>query len=550
LNAATEDAARLVRALLADIEARLSDLQGPAHDAAEATGVLEYGRRLIDQPDSADASHYADVLQRAARVCIKGQQPGLLDRYPELVERHGLGHPTYNIYASYADNAAGPWGRPPLRGVPVRPVTELFGQSLGIPFGVPASALTSNPNWVDFYASRGFNLLTFKTVREDEAAAHDAPNWLFTDGCEAPLPLDPPGVVPAVTAGLLAFPKDPRSFSTVNSFGVPSPPVEEWQAQVSDALALLRPGQMLMVSVMGATRRSLPETAAGFVRVAVAAEQTGAPVVELNLSCPNTLGPDGGVEQRLIFQSVDDTRHIVEAVRSALRPSTRLVAKLGYLPYDQLAAVLEPIAGLVDGVAGINTLQVEVTDAFNGGPAFGGGVHPPRPRAGLSGVAIRDYALDFVRSAARVRDDCGRPFAIVGIGGVMTAADVERLLDAGADAVQAATAAFANHELGREVADALAGRYGLAATPAAGPGPTPVDTADEVDAAVLRLVRRYGTVTMLDLRGLTDFTTVDLRASARRLERDGTVDLADGGGEWTLSAAGGRAWRRRLLSAS
>lgn len=130
---------------------------------------------------------------------------------------------------------------------------------------------------------------------------------------------------------------------------------------------------------------------------------------------------------------------IVQAVRSALKSETKLVAKLGYLSEPRLSEVVSRIAPDVDGIAGINTLQVKVIDE-SGEPAFKGVPGDPsrdRPKAGLSGIAIRDLARDFVRRLSALRDSHGWSFDIIGMGGVMDTHDVRALLASGADAVQA-----------------------------------------------------------------------------------------------------------------
>jgi tRNA-dihydrouridine synthase len=130
-----------------------------------------------------------------------------------------------------------------------------------------------------------------------------------------------------------------------------------------------------------------------------------------------------------------------------------VIAKLGYMPRSRLAEVVGQIADNVDGVSGINSIQAPVVNAA-GDPVFQGradGDQAPRRLAGISGIAIRDLALDFVTNLAELRRDHEWTFDIIGIGGVMSGHDVRALMAAGADAVQAATAAANNPSLPREV---------------------------------------------------------------------------------------------------
>jgi hypothetical protein len=70
----------------------------------------------------------------------------------------------------------------------------------------------------------------------------------------------------------------------------------------------------------------------------------------------------------------------------------------------------------------------------------------------MSGIAIRDLGLDFVKSLRRIANENeALEFELIGMGGVMTTEDVDALLLAGADAVQTATAASVNPYLVREL---------------------------------------------------------------------------------------------------
>src|SRR5206468_2823887 len=153
--------------------------------------------------------------------------------------------------------------------------------------GVPASVLTATADWIEYYARRGFNVLTYKTVRSALRDAHSKPNWVFLNDLTEPLE---PGQTPETYGDALVWPRDPNAFSMANSFGVPSFAPEIWQKDVSKAVASLRSGQVLIVSVMGTWEDFKgPELIKDFVNVARMAKGAGAPAIELNLSCPNTI---------------------------------------------------------------------------------------------------------------------------------------------------------------------------------------------------------------------------------------------------------------------
>lgn len=365
--------------------------------------------------------------------------------------------PLYNLKLTFDENSGGPTDAPP-------PVSEevvaadsarlLLGTPVGYPIGIPASPLTANSEWIKVCSDQGFNVLTTKTYRKRPTPALPAANWTFVQKLDAPLPIGEE--IGTVRADLSRT--DARglgtAYSMANSFGIPSPAPEEWQEEIRRSLSVLRPGQLLIVSVVGEYEELAGhELVEDFVEAACLAADAGAPIVELNLSCPNTVSRRGKDVHPPICESPEDTRQIVTAVRAALPPEIKLVAKLSYLPRADLEPVVAAIADSVDGIAGINTMQVNVVDE-SGGPAFRGTLldpHQPRPKAGLSGIAIRDFALDFVRSLALMRRTHGWQFDIIGMGGVMEPHDVRALMANGADAVQTATAAVNNPDLPRQL---------------------------------------------------------------------------------------------------
>jgi dihydroorotate dehydrogenase len=243
---------------------------------------------------------------------------------------------------------------------------------------------------------------------------------------------------------------------------VPSFDHESWQNDVEKALQLLRSDQLLIVSVMGTYEEYQgKELVKDFVKVAKAVEELGASAIELNLSCPNSFDPvTKKIREDLICESPETTADIVRGVRDGLqKKNTKLVIKMAHMPRELLEQVVVPLAHEINGVSGINTLQMEVRKS-DGSPAFlGTGEDPtaPRTRAGVSGVAIREYGLQFVRWLAEIRNQHKLNFDIIGMGGVMNTDDVNAYQQAGANAVQTATAAFFNPALPQQVSYRLLG---------------------------------------------------------------------------------------------
>ena len=359
----------------------------------------------------------------------------------------GVRTPSYDVLGSYRDNLTTPVG-PRLAERPVagRRRWRVLGREVGFPVGVPACVLNGGAEWVRFHARNGFSVLTYKTVRSRAHEPNARPNWTFAPRATGSLP-------PGATAEVTSDPWDwvePGSpgVSTVNSFGVPSPPPEQWVPDLERSLAAVDDDQVLLVSVMGEA-----DEATGlvddFVRTARLAQGAGATVVELNLSCPNTLDRSASGVKPPLCLDADAAVAVIEGVRRALDDRTGLVAKLSWLDGPRLEALVPRLAPLVDGVAGINTLQSRVVRS-DGAPTF-----PGRELAGLSGAAVRESALDFTRRLVALREAGGRHFDVLAMGGVTDPASFEALFAVGADAVQSASGAFANPFLARDCIAAL-----------------------------------------------------------------------------------------------
>ncbi|MGY1637387.1 dihydroorotate oxidase [Geodermatophilus sp. SYSU D00742] len=368
----------------------------------------------------------------------------------EVLAAHGLRTPAYDVLGSYRDNLARPLGpRLPRRPTAGRRRWRVLGRSVGFPIGVPACVLNGGEEWVRHFAANGYSVLTYKTVRSRAHEPNAQPNWVFAPRETASLR---PGAVAEVTADPWGW-VDPGSpaVSTVNSFGVPSLAPDEWMPDLERSLAALADDQLLLVSVMGedVDGAGLAALAGDFALVARMAEEAGAPVVELNLSCPNTLDRSAAGVKPPLCLDADATVAVVEAVRRALDDRTGLVAKLSWLDEARLAALVPRLAPLVDGVAGINTLQSRVRRS-DGQATF-----PGRELAGLSGVAVRDSALDLTRRLVALREAGGHRFDVLAMGGVTDPASFQALFAAGADAVQSAAGAFADPYLARDCITAL-----------------------------------------------------------------------------------------------
>jgi len=74
-----------------------------------------------------------------------------------------------------------------------------------------------------------------------------------------------------------------------------------------------------------------------------------------------------------------------------------------------------------------------------------------RARAGVSGIAIREYAIEAARRLQKLTVEHRRDLQNVGVGGISSAHDVTERLDAGMRVVQLCTAVSMNPLIGQQI---------------------------------------------------------------------------------------------------
>ncbi|WP_227589853.1 tRNA-dihydrouridine synthase [Demequina pelophila] len=315
---------------------------------------------------------------------------------------------------------------------------EVFlGHPVHRPFGIPAGPLV-NAAFCEAAFRQGFDVNVYKTVRTGAYPCHPFPNVLNVH-VEGQLTLDKAG------APLLADGDLSRATSISNSFGVPSRDPDVWQPDMAAAVAAAGEGQLLVGSFQGThPAPGVADRAAAYVAdhvtAARLAAETGARVLEVNLSCPNE-----GTGNLLCFDTESVVR-IAAAIKEEIG-DLPLLLKMAYFRDDAaLAGFVEATRGIVDGYAAINTIPARLVDADGAQALPGSG----REVAGVCGGAIRWAGLEMVERLARLRE-AGDGFTIVGVGGVLTADDYSALRAAGADAVMSATGAMIDPALGAKV---------------------------------------------------------------------------------------------------
>lgn len=339
--------------------------------------------------------------------------------------------PVYNIQKSYEDNyREGPvfHGRIPAT-IPEGPPVSFLGIPASSRIGIPAGPLL-NSAWIGFYASLGFDLLVYKTVRTHSHPSYPPPNCLYVSVSGD---LTPESLRTPLIGSLNMEPSSMREITITNSFGMPSQDPSVWQPDVAVARGKIREGQVLIVSVVG-TEREGESIADNFARAAKMAKEAGAMAVEVNFSCPNVRGTEGQ-----IFQDPESAGRIARAVRASLGPDTPLIVKVGFIPGDEAARdLLKAIAPHANAIAAINTLSATVINP-EGKPALPG---KGRESSGLCGNGIRKTSLQVVRRLSRQISDLKLSLSIVGVGGIMTVEDLDLFWKAGADFAMTATGAM------------------------------------------------------------------------------------------------------------
>lgn len=311
-----------------------------------------------------------------------------------------------------------------------------LGQELDLPFGIPAGPLL-NARYCKAAFRMGFDVCVYKTVRTRAYDCHPAPNVLPLELKENELTMERAREV-VVTKSNYTSP-----LSITNSFGVPSRAPEEWQPDMAAAVAAAKKGQILIGSFQGtkSSDGSLEKFIADYVNAAKLTKETGAPVLEANLSCPN----EGS--GNLVCFDVPTVIKIATAIKNAIG-DTPLILKLAYFESEsQLRELVKNVGGIVQGLASINTIPAKV-ETSSGEQALPG---EGRAISGVCGSAIKWAGLDMVHRLRLLKEELGLDYSIIGVGGVMTAQDYVKFRENGADVVMSATGAMWNPFLAKEI---------------------------------------------------------------------------------------------------
>lgn len=353
--------------------------------------------------------------------------------------------PFFDPGKSYEDNYnEGPFGAfadgKDLK-IPETPKYDFLGFKINSPFGIPSGPLL-NSKFCKAAFEKGFDVNHYKTRRSVAFPTNEWPNVLSVEVSgdltaeKAKQPL----------LGTTNFDKDPKNLSITNSFGNPSPePPAVWEEDMKKAVVAAGLGQLLIGSVVGTIQEGFSEEDYhnDFAKAAEMAKETGVKVIEVNLSCPNV------ASEGIVCFNLEAVVSIVKKTKERIG-DTPILIKVGYYSQDQqelLEQIMEKTTQFIAGISTVNSIPAKVVDK-DGKPALPG---EGRLVAGICGAAIKWAGLDMVKRLKEIRKKKGWNFAIVGVGGVMSADDFMEYRKAGADLVQASTGAMWNPLLAQEV---------------------------------------------------------------------------------------------------
>ncbi|HTK77478.1 MAG TPA: hypothetical protein VL371_19595, partial [Gemmataceae bacterium] len=311
--------------------------------------------------------------------------------------------PRYDEHKTYEWNYEHAPDPVPAEVPPVSGRWDYCGLPVASPLGIAAGPLL-NGRWILYYASLGFDVLTYKTVRSSARACYSMPNLQPVRATR----------VAGGDAPLLAAESMADSWAV--SFGMPSRSPDVWRADVTATRRALPRGKVLSVSVVATPQPDWTpaDLADDYARCARWAVESGADCVEANFSCPNVDSPDGQ-----LYQRPGDAAPVAARLREAVG-RTPLLVKIGHVTDEHLAADLVTVlAPHVEALVMVNCIAACVAGP-GGAMLFGG------QRRGIAGDAIRAACAEQVGLFGRVIRASGAALRLVGVGGIAAAGHVRQ----------------------------------------------------------------------------------------------------------------------------
>ena len=208
----------------------------------------------------------------------------------------------------------------------------------------------------------------------------------------------------------------------LNSFGMPNEGADFYRKHLPEMIKIAHgAGKKFSLSVAGFST-------AEYVELAQLADSAKVDVIELNLGCPNVTIE--GKQKPIASFDPTTIREVIDAVSQAT--NVPLLLKLS--PYSnpaELQTVAQTIveSGKVSGVVTSNTFANSTT-LKDGMPVLAAQL------GGLSGRALFPIGLGQTWQFRKLLPD---HIAVIGVGGIESAPDVQEYIQAGASGVQVAT---------------------------------------------------------------------------------------------------------------
>ncbi len=307
------------------------------------------------------------------------------------------------------------------------------GHEVASPLGISAGPLL-NGRWCCYYAQLGFDVLTYKTVRSRQRDCYPMPNLQPVDCGQ----LD--GTQNRVS------PSKSMQGTWAVAFGMPSATPDIWRRDIEWTRQQLPQNKVLSVSVVGTMQKGwgIDDLAADYAQCAKWAIESGADCVETNFSCPNVTTCDGQ-----LYLDAKDSAIVSEAVKSVIG-QTPLILKVGhFVDQEVIPLFLSAVEGHVDAVSMTNSIASRV-GASDSELMF------DSQQRGICGRAIFQASLGQVRAFANTIKERDSKIDVIGLGGIETATDVTRYLNAGASACHLATHPMIDPACGIKIRNYLA----------------------------------------------------------------------------------------------
>lgn len=271
--------------------------------------------------------------------------------------------------------------------------TNLCGIPIRNPIVAAAGTAGYGPEIIDVVPARHFGAITTKSITPEGRDGN--PPWRVTD----------------LPAGML------------NAIGLANIGLERFMTDVLPELGSI--DTVMIGSIAGHQIEDYQEVARAFGDDSAAAM----PIVELNVSCPNTTtGRQFGDDPVLL-------RELVSSVVPLLKGKPALV-KLSPGSGDPLALARVALDSGAFGLTLCNTMPAMSVDPETRRSRIG------RASGGLSGPAIHPIAVKIVHDVRKGLRESHPGVPIVGLGGVSSWRDAAELLLVGADAIGVGTGLF------------------------------------------------------------------------------------------------------------